>query len=138
MKGCKVYTNMCGIDLQSGGKPTPQSPQFSNTTIKQCSENPPLARLPPTKLVNTEIKSICDEMTMDGCEKCQINPSVSNTYLDCDMFDVYAMLCKAMPDMKQCESWKNFCEINGETPYCADDQGGHPAPVMKVSDYFFF
>lgn len=71
---------------------------------------------------------------MDGCEKCTINPAVSNTYFDCDLLDVYVYLCQAMPDMTQCVEWKEFCAVNPELEYCNSNAEGlmMPPPAMKM------
>jgi hypothetical protein len=50
MSGCEDYTSMCS----------------AGSVIKECTEYPPIPGLPTTSDLNAYIKSICDEMNMEG------------------------------------------------------------------------
>jgi solute carrier family 31 (copper transporter), member 1 len=109
MKGCTVYKNQCGL-----------APQQALSA--QCKSNLPLQSFPSTKTVTNQIYSICNEMTMDGCEKCKIS-SPDSTYANCDIMQVYTQLCQAMPDMSQCLAFKEMCTATPSLSWCAASSG---------------
>jgi hypothetical protein len=47
-----------------------------------------------------QVRSICEEMTMDGCERCMPSWQAGKTWADCDLLDTYSYLCYQMPDMR--------------------------------------
>jgi hypothetical protein len=44
-----------------------------------------------------QVRSICEEMTMDGCEKCMPSWEAGKTWADCNLLEVYSYLCYQMP-----------------------------------------
>ncbi len=64
MRSCSQYASLCGVagpgDMDIPIKPT----TLFKTNITQCSENPPIPRLPATKTASARISSICSEMNM--------------------------------------------------------------------------
>lgn len=44
-----------------------------------------------------QVRSICEEMSMDGCERCMPSWAAGRTWADCDLLDTYGLLCYAMP-----------------------------------------
>jgi hypothetical protein len=48
-------------------------------------------------LLPLQVRSICEEMSMDGCERCMPSWQAGRTWADCDLLDTYGLLCYAMP-----------------------------------------
>eukprot|EP00879_Flechtneria_rotunda_P004898 GHRR01005172.1.p1 GENE.GHRR01005172.1~~GHRR01005172.1.p1 ORF type:complete len:321 (+),score=61.76 GHRR01005172.1:1164-2126(+) len=104
-----------------------------------------LKDIPTSSKVNSQVRSICEEMTMDGCEKCMPSWEAGRTWADCDLLDVYGSLCHQMPDMSQCSEWHAMCQADPTLIFCHSNSGGgsgggsggaaSPGPVMKM--YFF-
>lgn len=44
-----------------------------------------------------QVRSICEEMTMDGCERCMPSWQAGKKWADCDLLDTYSWLCYQMP-----------------------------------------
>jgi copper transporter 1 len=44
-----------------------------------------------------QVRSICEEMTMDGCERCMPSWQAGKEWADCDMLGTYSYLCYQMP-----------------------------------------
>ncbi|KAJ3214959.1 60S ribosomal protein L37 [Clydaea vesicula] len=117
MRSCSNYVKICGIDNSKSNNPTPTMDPFEffkyKTKVLQCSREPYLKYLPPSSVLNDNIKSICDEMEML----------------------VYSDLCKSMPGMDQCFEWKKMCHFNpNEKHFCLDEDfySEKPAPQMKM------
>lgn len=45
-------------------------------------------------------------MSMDGCTQC-----TSNNFQNCNLLKTYSNLCLSMPDMEECNIWKNICNL---------------------------
>ncbi|KAI9294049.1 Ctr-domain-containing protein [Neoconidiobolus thromboides FSU 785] len=130
MGGCKNYVSLCK----------------QGSLVPQCKDKLPISNLPNTETVNKQVKSICNEMTMDGCEKC----ATTSFYANCDLLGVYSQLCQAMPEMDQCSDWKKMCpgSVDGKAqnnlPYCEMNGEGNAAPQMRMyfhtgfADYVLF
>jgi len=121
MKGCSGYNSMC----------------VSGTAVMQCSLN--VLTIPSTMIAKNLTLGICNEMTMDGCEKC------SATGAPCDWLSVYSNLCIQMPDMSQCGAWQTMCRSIPDWPLCKADSSDSSAPVQMLmyfhtgfSDYILF
>ncbi|KXN67248.1 Ctr-domain-containing protein [Conidiobolus coronatus NRRL 28638] len=138
--------DICATDMpkMSGCKPYVQICNAKNTKVKQCFDNPPLPSLPDTMTAQSLVKSICTEMTMDGCEKCAGSKASS-----CDLIGVYSQLCIAMPEMSQCSAWKGMCDAQGPNknsfPLCqSSDSNVDAPPTMRMyfhtgfADYILF
>ncbi|KAJ3378014.1 60S ribosomal protein L37A [Lobulomyces angularis] len=135
MRSCSNYVKICGIDNSKSNNPTPTMDPFEffkyKTKVLQCSREPYLKYLPPSSVLNDNIKSICDEMEMDDCKYCKNNIK----YMNCDLLKVYSDLCKSMPGMDQCFEWKKMCHFNpNEKHFCLDEDfySEKPAPQMKM------
>ncbi|KAL3896547.1 MAG: hypothetical protein SGCHY_004007 [Lobulomycetales sp.] len=109
MGGCRNYRSLCLItgsgDQATGPVPTP-------AIVEQCAVEAPVPNLISSLQASNQIKSICNEMNMDGCDRCT---DTGTTYMNCDLLDTYAFLCKAMPDMNQCGEWKSMCASGSAT-----------------------
>ncbi|KAJ3274230.1 hypothetical protein HDV01_003303 [Terramyces sp. JEL0728] len=129
MKGCKPYISVCPRD----------------TMVRQCSEEKPIPSLPTTKRAKELVKGfsfvtadICDEMDMDGCEKCE-----GSKMNKCEVFKVYTDLCIAMPYMSQCRDYRTMCSWDPTLPFC-DSELSTNGPAMKmyfhwgIRDYVLF
>ncbi|TPX62250.1 hypothetical protein PhCBS80983_g00450 [Powellomyces hirtus] len=123
MADCKPYVSMCG------------SASTASTSLNlQCKEptSAPIPALLTSKAATQNIHSICTEMSMPGCEACTINsPTDIYPRNNCDLIATYALLCKAMPDMKQCADWKTMCAATPGLSYCSSSSSTDP-PVMKM------
>eukprot|EP00276_Gloeochaete_wittrockiana_P009264 CAMPEP_0184651022 /NCGR_PEP_ID=MMETSP0308-20130426/8578_1 /TAXON_ID=38269 /ORGANISM="Gloeochaete witrockiana, Strain SAG 46.84" /LENGTH=338 /DNA_ID=CAMNT_0027084927 /DNA_START=325 /DNA_END=1341 /DNA_ORIENTATION=+ len=132
MGGCLNYNQMCNQSLGSA--------------VSMCSSNM-WTGLPTTEQANSAVISICNEMTMDGCEKC----SLQGKWLRCDILSVYSQLCLAMPDMHQCSYWSTMCATSSAAnallaPFCDINSpisaAGGPPMLMYFhqteSDYILF
>ena len=124
MPSCSNYLKLCGISSQTS---VPLAPIF-NTSIIQCSNALPITLLPTSFDISNNIKSICSEMSMPGCEKC---PQTQNSFVECDMFQVYSQLCKSMPGMQQCKLYNVMCAANKNLSYCEFNQN-IDSPSMKM------
>ncbi|KAL3899979.1 MAG: hypothetical protein SGCHY_001658 [Lobulomycetales sp.] len=109
MGDCENYRSLCLItgsgDQATGPVPVP-------AVVEQCAAEAPVPNLISSLQASNQIKSICNEMNMDGCDRCT---DTGTTYMDCDLLDTYAFLCKAMPDMNQCGEWKSMCASGSAT-----------------------
>jgi len=120
MKSCKNYTSMC----QKGSQVIQCDTKFIPMNSTSMKEN---------------IISICEEMSMPGCEKCSTNAAS----LDCNVLSVYSNLCMSMPDMSQCHDWKLICGLVPDWPICPSSNSEH-APQMRMyfhtgyEDYVLF
>ncbi|TPX65572.1 hypothetical protein SpCBS45565_g05113 [Spizellomyces sp. 'palustris'] len=136
MGSCKTFVNMCG-----------NSSTIAPTVNAQCKEatSTALPGIPTSKIATQNIKSICTEMSMPGCEQCSI-PSDTAGYAQCDLLGTYSLLCKAMPDMRQCAEWKQMCAATPGLSLCSTSSNGgsNDPPVMKmffhtgIVDYVLF
>jgi copper transporter 1 len=130
MKECTGYNQLCG------------NAQYANRTsvVKQCVSSPrALPGLPTTDTTAKQVRSICAEMSMSGCEKC----AGTGDYPNCDLLLVYSDLCIQMPGMSQCSDWKQMCAAIPTSRLCL--QGGSEAPPtmrmyfhLGISDYILF
>ncbi|KAJ3315318.1 hypothetical protein HDV04_003711 [Boothiomyces sp. JEL0838] len=106
--------------------------------VRQCSEEKPIPSLPTTKRAKELVKDICDEMDMDGCEKCE-----GTKMNKCEVFKVYTDLCVAMPYMSQCRDYRTMCSWDPSLPFC-DPELSVNGPAMKmyfhwgIKDYVLF
>jgi copper transporter 1 len=133
MDDCEHYVSMC-----SNG----------TTAVEQCKTAQAIPTLPTTEEAAGLVMSICKEMPMEGCELCQTKPG--ETYPNCDIMKVYGKLCKAMPDMSQCPTWKTMCkdDLKGWGDYCYvegdSSEVDDSPPVMQmffhqtIKDYVLF
>ncbi|KAM9962077.1 hypothetical protein ACTFIR_004961 [Dictyostelium discoideum] len=91
MSGCNNFKKLCSKD----------------SVIKQCSRIQSIKNLPKTMDTFSSIKSICNDMAMDGCEKCtKLNPS-------CAVLPIYSSLCLQMEGISQCSNWTKMCSPSG-------------------------
>lgn len=67
-----------------------------------------------------QVRSICEEMTMDGCERCMPSWQEGKKWADCDLLDTYSYLCYQMPGgcsggpkgtrlVREGTCWQGFC-----------------------------
>uniref|UniRef100_A0A383V7A9 Copper transport protein n=1 Tax=Tetradesmus obliquus TaxID=3088 RepID=A0A383V7A9_TETOB len=126
MMGCTNYNTMC----------------VAGSKVPQCSSLPGLQDIPTSETVNKQVRLICEEMSMDGCERCMPSWAAGRTWADCDLLDTYGLLCYAMPEMPQCSDWHAMCKADPSLLFChgaGGDSGGSggsiAGPVMKM--YFF-
>jgi copper transporter 1 len=123
MRGCAAYRTQC-----------------ANRDNEQCKQFPAI-RVPSSATATRQIFSICNEMTMDGCDVCRIS-SAGATYSECDLLGTYSKLCIAMPNMSQCSDWNQMCTQSPSLDYCK--VGGSNGPSMKmyfhtdISTYILF
>jgi copper transporter 1 len=96
MSGCSSYNTLCG-----GG-----------SVVEQCTDFPGMAHLITSDQANRQVRSICTEMTMDGCEKCMPSWQQGRRWSNCSLLDVYGQLCYDMPDMSQCAGIKSMCSVD--------------------------
>ncbi|KAJ3126232.1 hypothetical protein HK100_010358 [Physocladia obscura] len=133
MGPCADYVNMC-------------SPKDSR--VQQCKTLSAIPYLPTTKVAKSLVASICNEMWMDGCEKCfAVSPPPSSlstnnnggtifTVKSCDYLAVYSGLCLAMPDMTQCTQFTQLCTASPLLPLCPSSNQTPQQPAMQM--YFHF
>jgi len=115
MDNCTQYTHLC----------------LKNTSVIDCN----MTVLPLLKGKNYKalIDDICSKMDMDGCDTCQMDSK-------CDKLAVYSKLCLQMPEMDQCDAWKNICGLVPNWPICKDNV----VPSMKmyfhtgINEYILF
>ncbi|KAF9918165.1 hypothetical protein FBU30_000328 [Linnemannia zychae] len=144
MKDCKNYVSLCGA---ASNQTTASRPSI-------CKSAPMIASFPTTKNASALVIDICTEMDMAGCERCH-KPSPGDYAANCDTLGTYAILCKAMPEMSQCGTWKSMCSTSSETAsilnfqsseYCASGVGSPDMnpPAMRMyfhlgfADYVLF
>ncbi|KAF9545902.1 hypothetical protein EC957_010407 [Mortierella hygrophila] len=144
MKDCKNYVALCG---SAANQTTASRPSI-------CKSAPMIEAFPTTKNASALVIDICTEMDMAGCERCP-KPAPGAYAADCDTLGTYAILCKAMPDMSQCATWKSMCSASSATAsslsfqsseYCAAGVGSPEMnpPAMRMyfhlgfSDYVLF
>jgi copper transporter 1 len=117
-------------------------PRMTSCLNFTCVDCNPLPNLPTSKTVTRAIFSICSEMDMDGCNNCKISGNTS-TYSECDLLGTFSKLCRAMPDMRQCDSWNQMCSASPGIKLC-DSYSKDSPPVMKMyfhggfKDYILF
>ncbi|KAG0319849.1 hypothetical protein BGZ99_004883 [Dissophora globulifera] len=145
MQGCQSYVSLCG----PGG--STNKTMVSRPAV--CDKSPMIASFPTTKNASALVIDICTEMDMAGCERCP-KPPPGAYAADCDTLSTYAILCKAMPDMHQCASWKSMCSPTSDTSslnfqsseYCTAGVGSPDMnpPAMRMyfhtgfADYVLF
>ncbi|KAF9277998.1 hypothetical protein BGZ74_003208 [Mortierella antarctica] len=138
MRDCKNYVALCG---------------GNSTKPEICTKAPMIDSFPTTKNASALVIDICTEMDMAGCERCP-KPKPGAYAAECDTLGTYAILCKAMPDMHQCATWKSMCSASSSTPglsfqsseYCAAGVGSPDMnpPAMRMffhtgyADYVLF
>lgn len=120
MSGCVNYNSMCGNNA---------------TQVAQCQKTG-LVFLPTTKQSNTQVKSICNEMTMDGCEQCTPSWDAGKIYAACDLLGVYGLLCYQMPDMQQCTEWHKMCNTDPTMYTCTGKSNPSDSPAPSMIMYF--
>lgn len=123
--GCRHWKKMC-------------QPEDSNSVVDQC-KTPNLGHvLPNTKESKQLVEDICNDMPMDGCEKCKPGDG------HCDYLEVYSHLCIQMPEMHQCMKWKGLCKVVPNWPLCDPNDNADAPPVMRmyfhtgIKDYVLF
>jgi len=111
----------------------------TGSVVQQCSTNQ--LPLPTSIATQNYINSICSQMTMPECAQCEA-PSNAMT---CNTLQVYSNLCKTMPSMTECSSWKMICSLVPNWPLCSTTSTFYtPEPVMEmylhtqISDYILF
>jgi hypothetical protein len=131
-----ILADICMYDMPSMSDCTTYNSTCSPSTCK------PIPKLPTSKQATQAIFSICNEMNMDGCEKCKIS-SGSSSYSNCDLLGTYSQLCISMPEMKQCNEWKAMCSESPSLSLCSNNAPSDP-PTMKmyfhlgIKDYILF
>ncbi|KAF9157964.1 hypothetical protein DFQ26_008123 [Actinomortierella ambigua] len=145
MRDCSHYVSMCG---------QPANATSPRAVPDECKTQPMVDSLPTTKEASNLVIDICTEMDMAGCERCP-KPAPGAYAADCDTIGTYAILCKSMPDMSQCATWKTMCSPTSPTDpqlnfdqsqYCAAGQGDPEMdpPAMRMffhlgyADYVLF
>ena len=117
-------------------------PKMTSCLNFTCNDCNPLPNLPTSKTATRAIFSICSEMNMDGCNNCRISGNTS-TYASCDLLGTFGQLCRAMPEMSQCDAWNQMCSASPGIKLC-DSNTKDSAPVMKmyfhtgIKDYILF
>ncbi|GJJ78057.1 solute carrier family 31 (copper transporter), member 1 [Entomortierella parvispora] len=126
MGSCKNYVALCGVN---------------NSTATICTKAPMIPSFPTTKSASALVIGICTEMDMAGCERCP-KPAPNAYAAECDTLGTYAILCKAMPEMSQCSTWKSMCTPSAssmgfdQSEYCAAGVGGADMNPPKMRMYF--
>ncbi|KAF9997834.1 hypothetical protein BGZ79_008467 [Entomortierella chlamydospora] len=139
MGNCKNYVALCGTSAN-------QTSGASRPSI--CTSAPMISSFPTTKNASALVIDICTEMDMAGCERCP-KPASGAYAANCDTLGTYAILCKAMPDMSQCATWKSMCSASSDTAtilsfqsseYCASGVGSPEMnpPSMRMFFHFGF
>ncbi|KAF9196499.1 hypothetical protein BGZ49_002806 [Haplosporangium sp. Z 27] len=137
MTNCKNYVSLCGTSAN-------QTSGVSRPTI--CKSAPMITSFPTTKNASALVLDICSEMSMDGCERCP-KPPPGSYAANCDTLGTYAILCKAMPEMSQCATWKTMCSSSSDTAttlsfqsseYCASGVGSPDMNPPAMRMYFHF
>eukprot|EP01114_Cavostelium_apophysatum_P018846 TRINITY_DN5922_c0_g1_i1.p1 TRINITY_DN5922_c0_g1~~TRINITY_DN5922_c0_g1_i1.p1 ORF type:complete len:356 (-),score=45.74 TRINITY_DN5922_c0_g1_i1:37-1104(-) len=123
MSLCSNFTSMCP----------------STSLITQCATE--TLPLPSSYEIQGLINGICSEMSMEACKAC----NAPSDAMDCPTLQIYSNLCKAMPSMTQCASWKMICSVVPEWPICSmspTDEGFIPMMQMylhtNIEDYILF
>nr|QKY15125.1 CTr-type copper ion transporter (CTR1) [Polytomella parva] len=109
-----IMTTICTLDtgmrMMGGCRRAYNTMCAAGTMIKECSNYTGMAVLPTTTQANSLSKSICTEMTMDGCSYCDSDWAANKTFCSYnDLVVLYSYLCYSMPDMTQCPTWKAMC-----------------------------
>ncbi|KAG0202030.1 hypothetical protein BGX28_005313 [Mortierella sp. GBA30] len=134
MRDCKNYVALCGT---AANQTTTSRPAI-------CKKAPMISSFPTTKNASALVLDICGEMTMAGCERCP-KPAPGAYAADCDTLGTYAILCKAMPDMRQCATWKSMCSASSDTAstlsfqsseYCAAGVGSPEMDPPQMRMFF--
>ncbi|KAG0053597.1 hypothetical protein BGZ83_000807 [Gryganskiella cystojenkinii] len=126
MKGCYNYNSLCN---------------GNSTKPAICSKAPMIPSFPTTKNASVLVIDICTEMDMAGCERCP-KPAPGAYAASCDTLGTYAILCKAMPEMSQCGTWKSMCAPSSssmsfeQSEYCAAGVGSPEMNPPKMRMYF--
>ncbi|KAI8465277.1 MAG: Ctr copper transporter family-domain-containing protein [Monoraphidium minutum] len=110
MGGCRAhYAGMCA----------------NGSVVRQCRASPGFG-LVSTEDSNKWVRSICEEMDMEGCDRC--TPAWKEGKVwggpNCDPFAVYGWLCVQMPDMWQCMGpgrWDEMCRKDPTLYACVGD-----------------
>ncbi|KAG0232568.1 hypothetical protein BGW42_008082 [Actinomortierella wolfii] len=135
MRDCARYVSLCG---------QPANATTNRAVPDQCTSQPMISSFPTTKEASNLVIDICTEMDMAGCERCP-KPAPGAYAADCDTIGTYAILCKAMPDMRQCAQWKEMCSASSPTAsslqfqnsqYCAAGQGDPEMDPPAMRMYF--
>lgn len=122
MKGCQGYNKVCR----------------ERKDVVQCSRESSFSKFPTTRRVMDEIKSICNEMSMDGCEKC-VFKDPKMTFAQCDGLSTYFNLCYQMPEMNQCGPYHALCKEAPDLEICkgrfldAFPTAAQPSPPLPPS-----
>ena len=104
----------------------------ANSTVAECSANPPIAHLPTTKNAEAGAKAICKMMPgMSACSQCGAS-SCDDPLL------ALGALCQSMPSMAGCKTsgWEAMCaadDAGAALPaYCGSAGGGDDPPEMRM------
>ena len=104
----------------------------ANSTVAECSANPPIAHLPTTKDAEAGAKAICKMMPgMSACSQCGAS-SCDDPLL------ALGALCQSMPSMAGCKTsgWEAMCaaaDAGAALPaYCGSAAGGDDPPEMRM------
>lgn len=112
MAGCRShYAPMCAAP---------------GSRVAQCKRAPGFSDLITTEDANKWVRSICEEMDMEGCERCTPAWKEGKKWggPNCDPFAVYGWLCVQMPDMWQCIGkgrWDEMCKRDAKLYACTGD-----------------
>ncbi|KAF6262912.1 hypothetical protein COO60DRAFT_554392 [Scenedesmus sp. NREL 46B-D3] len=109
MKGCTNFNSMCA----------------EGSRVAQCADVTGIAVLPPTRVINDQLRAVCEAMPHSGCELCLPSWQKNATWGDCDLLKVYGSVCGEMPDMSECEEWDAMCTSDPTLFACST----HPAAM---------
>lgn len=107
----------------------------SVSVVEEC--NTPALPLPKTMALQKTVQSMCSEMYMEPCSKCE--PS---NFRNCSLLQVYSEICLSMW-MEGCEDWQTLCEVIPDWPLCPSGSS-NDVPEMKmyfhtgIKDYVLF
>ena len=95
------------------------------SAVRQCAAAPGFDLVGAAD-ANKWVRSICEEMDMEGCERCTPAWKEGKKWggPNCDPFAVYGWLCVQMPDMWQCIGkgrWDEMCKRDAKLYACTGD-----------------
>jgi len=124
MSGCQALKALCS----------------NGSLVAQCKT--PVLPFPSDAQLRSNLKSICTEMWMNGCDAC-IDEGTGGFKL-CDKFLVYSTLCEEMPTMAQCAAYHYYCAYVPRWDLCGGGPGSNLPPEMRmywhfsIADYVLF
>jgi hypothetical protein len=97
---CSDYRTFCSITTTDTNKIDVSL--LNNTTVKQCTLNPPFPGLPTTQHVQSQLTTLCTTNTTQPLRGCNTTSS--------DILMSLSNACKSLPDTQpECQTWKNMC-----------------------------